>query len=42
VNELLGIELRPEEIEFYLGQLGLETVGRKARPVGTDKAALKR
>jgi phenylalanyl-tRNA synthetase beta chain len=41
VNELLGIELRPEEIEFYLGQLGLETVGRKARPVGTDKAALK-
>jgi phenylalanyl-tRNA synthetase beta chain len=41
VNELLGIELRPEEIEFYLGQLGLETVGRKARPVGADKAALK-
>src|SRR5208283_1537268 len=34
VNELLGIELRPEEIEFYLGQLGLKTVGRKARPVG--------
>jgi phenylalanyl-tRNA synthetase beta chain len=36
VNELLGIELRPEEIEFYLGQLGLKTVGRKARPIGAD------
>jgi len=41
VNELLGIELRPEEIEFYLGQLGLKTVGRKVRPVGADKAAPK-
>jgi len=30
VNELLGIELKPEECEFYLGQLGLKTVGRKA------------
>ncbi|MBU6411716.1 MAG: phenylalanine--tRNA ligase subunit beta, partial [Verrucomicrobia bacterium] len=36
VNELLGIQLRPEEIEFYLGQLGLKTAGRKARPVGED------
>ena len=34
VNELLGIELRPEEIEFYLSQLGLKIVNRKARPVG--------
>ncbi len=34
VNELLGIELQPEEIEFYLGQLGLKTAGRKVRPVG--------
>ncbi len=34
VNELLGIELRSEEIEYYLGQLGLKTVGRKVRPVG--------
>jgi len=33
VNELLGIELKPEECEFYLGQLGLKTTGRKARPV---------
>jgi phenylalanyl-tRNA synthetase beta chain len=33
VNELLGISLRPEEIEFYLGQLGLKIVGRKARPL---------
>jgi phenylalanyl-tRNA synthetase beta chain len=37
-NELLGIELRPEEIEFYLGQLGLKTIGRKARPVGANAA----
>ena len=36
VNELLGIGLRPEEIEFYLGQLGLKIVNRKARPVGAD------
>jgi phenylalanyl-tRNA synthetase beta chain len=33
---LLGIELRPEEIEFYLGQLGLKTTGHKARPVGAN------
>ncbi|MGB7746012.1 MAG: phenylalanine--tRNA ligase subunit beta [Verrucomicrobiia bacterium] len=38
VNELLGIELRPEEIEFYLGQLGLKTIGRKVRPVGANAA----
>jgi phenylalanyl-tRNA synthetase beta chain len=38
VNELLGIKLRPEEIEFYLGQLGLKTAGRKARPVGANAA----
>ena len=38
VNELLGIELRPEEIEFYLGQLGLKIVNRKARPVGANAA----
>ncbi len=37
-NELLGIELRPEEIEFYLGQLGLKTIGRKVRPVGANAA----
>jgi len=37
-NELLGIELRPEEIEFYLAQLGLKTVGRKVRPVGANAA----
>jgi len=34
VNELLGIELKPEECEFYLGQLGLKAANRKARPVG--------
>jgi phenylalanyl-tRNA synthetase beta chain len=38
VNDLLGIELRPEEIEFYLGQLGLKTAGRKAQPVGANAA----
>jgi phenylalanyl-tRNA synthetase beta chain len=38
VNELLGIELRPEEIEYYLGQLGLKTIGRKVRPVGANAA----
>ena len=34
VNELLGLNLKPESIEFYLGELGLKTVNRKARPVG--------
>jgi len=32
-NDLLGIHLKPEECEFYLGQLGLKSTGRKARPV---------
>ncbi len=36
VNDLLGIQLKPEEIEYYLGQLGLKIVNRKARPVGDD------
>ncbi len=36
VNELLGIDLKPEEIEFYLGQLGLKLVGRKPQPVGAE------
>jgi phenylalanyl-tRNA synthetase beta chain len=34
VNELLGITLQPQEMEFYLGQLGLKVANRKARPVG--------
>jgi phenylalanyl-tRNA synthetase beta chain len=33
VNELLGANLRPEEIEFYLGQLELTVTGRKPAPV---------
>ena len=33
-NELLGIDLKPEECEFYLGQLGLKIIHRKVRPVG--------
>ncbi len=36
VNELLGIELRPEQMEYYLGQLGLKIAGRKARPVDAE------
>jgi phenylalanyl-tRNA synthetase beta chain len=39
VNELLGITLRPEEMDFYLGQLGLRTVNRKVRPVGESGPA---
>jgi phenylalanyl-tRNA synthetase beta chain len=38
VNELLSLNLKPEEIEFYLGQLGLKTAGRKARPIGANAA----
>jgi phenylalanyl-tRNA synthetase beta chain len=36
VTELLGVELKPQEIEYYLGQLGLKTVNRKPRPVGEE------
>ncbi|HKW28604.1 MAG TPA: phenylalanine--tRNA ligase subunit beta [Verrucomicrobiae bacterium] len=35
-TELLGIVLKPEECEFYLGQLGLKIASRKARPVGAS------
>ena len=41
VNELLGIELKPEEMEYYLSQLGLKVAGRKPRsldaPVGAPE-----
>lgn len=33
VNDLLGVPLRPEEIEFHLGQLGLKTAHRQPRSV---------
>lgn len=33
VNELLGITLQPQEMEFYLGQLGLKAANRQPRPV---------
>ena len=33
VNELLGLALKPEDIECYLSQLGLRSVSRKVRPV---------
>jgi phenylalanyl-tRNA synthetase beta chain len=35
-NELLGLQLRPQEMEFYLGQLGLKVAARKVRPVDED------
>ena len=38
VNDLLGVTLKPEEMEFYLGQLGLKATNRKARPVGEDNS----
>lgn len=34
VAQLLGVQLRSEEIECFLGQLGLKAVNRKAQPVG--------
>jgi phenylalanyl-tRNA synthetase beta chain len=37
VNELLGIELKPEEMEFYLGQLELKKA-RKPQPVDAAQA----
>jgi phenylalanyl-tRNA synthetase beta chain len=39
VSALLGIELKPEQIEGYLGQLELKPVGRKPRPVGAEPVA---
>ena len=33
VKELLGIDVSPEQMEVYLGQLDLKVVGRKPRPV---------
>jgi phenylalanyl-tRNA synthetase beta chain len=38
VKELLGIDLLPEQIEGYLGQLELKVVGRRPRPVGAESA----
>src|SRR5438093_1147203 len=40
VGELLGVPLRPEEIEYYLGQLGLKVTHRRPRPVGAEIADL--
>ena len=39
VNELLGTELKPHDIEYHLGQLGLKTLNRKPRPVDAVAAA---
>lgn len=40
VSQLLGIALRPEEIEYYLGQLGLKVAARTPRPVDAPPASL--
>lgn len=39
VTQLLGVQLRPEEIEYYLAQLGLKVTNRKARPVDAEPEA---
>jgi phenylalanyl-tRNA synthetase beta chain len=38
VADLLGVPLRPEEIEHHLGRLGLKVAHRKPRPVGSESA----
>ncbi|MGN6553747.1 MAG: phenylalanine--tRNA ligase subunit beta, partial [Verrucomicrobiota bacterium] len=38
VNELLGLTLKPEEMEYYLGQLELKVAHRKVTPVGSEAA----
>jgi phenylalanyl-tRNA synthetase beta chain len=35
-NDLLGLKLKPEEIEYYLGQLELKVANRKITPVGSE------
>jgi phenylalanyl-tRNA synthetase beta chain len=37
-NELLGLNLKPEEIEYYLGQLDLKVVNPRVTPVGDSSA----
>jgi phenylalanyl-tRNA synthetase beta chain len=37
-NALLGLELRPEQMEAYLTALELKTIGRKPKPVGAEAA----
>ena len=36
VNELLGLAFKPEEIEYYLSQLGLKKAGQKLKPAAVD------
>jgi len=38
VRELLGVEIKPGEIELHLGRLGLKAISRKPRPVDSDAA----
>lgn len=39
VKDLLGVDLSPEQVEGYLGQLELKVAGRKPRPVGSETGA---
>ncbi len=39
VNELLGINLKPEEMEYYLNQLGVRASARKPRPLDDTPTA---
>jgi phenylalanyl-tRNA synthetase beta chain len=39
VAQLLGVQLRPEETDYYLAQLGLKVTNRKARPVDAEPEA---
>ena len=37
-NQLLGLQLQPEEMNLYLSQLGLRSIDRKPRPVSAETA----
>src|SRR6185436_15271660 len=39
-TRLLGVEMRAEEMEIYLHQLGLKGVGRKPRPLDVDSGTV--
>jgi phenylalanyl-tRNA synthetase beta chain len=39
VTQLLGIQLRPEEVECHLASLGLKVANRKARPIDAEPKA---
>ena len=39
LTQLLGIQLRPEEVECHLASLGLKVANRKARPIDAEPKA---